>query len=81
MGKYLIYKLCPRLLVARHLNYPPSNFLFIHAHKVMYSWGLSSYSHVEWQPQTAYFPDRGNMMQIKLKVDGREKAAYDFVPS
>lgn len=37
MGKYLIYKLCPRLLVAQHLNYPPSSFLFIHAHKVMYS--------------------------------------------
>ena len=35
--KILIYKLCPRLLVARHLNYPASSFLFIHAHKVMYS--------------------------------------------
>lgn len=26
-------------------------------------------------------PDEENMMQIKLKVDGREEAAYDFVPS
>lgn len=32
-----IYKLCPRLLVEQHLNYPVSRFLFIHADKVTYS--------------------------------------------
>ena len=50
-----IYKLCPRLLVARHLNYPVSRFLFIHADKVTYSWGLTQNSLIDWQAQIAYF--------------------------
>lgn len=50
-----IYKLCPRLLVAQHLNYPVSRFLFIHADKVTYSWGLTQKSLIDWQAQIAYF--------------------------
>lgn len=62
--KNLIYKMCPHLLVAQHLNYPASSFLFIHAHKVMYSWGLTRDVFIDWQGQIAYLSILRNSRHI-----------------
>lgn len=62
-----IYKSRPRLLVPQHPNYPVSRFLFIHADKVTYSWGLTQNSLIDWQAQIAYFTIWGKVDAFTLR--------------